>query len=246
MLPGSAASESKINLHISQHLEDINVTSYGGTPSMFSHASNMGNNDKETQKQVAVMMRQKDLLEKLQQEKELIRLQMLHNERVMQSRMSHLADEKMAIERKVNNACITIQKFFRMFFQRKAYLKMKAENEKDPKEKLQEMLAQMQSAVQERKIRSLGIDESASRIQRAARAMIARIRFRNSLYKLIIFRNIVETKMHKEKMAMLFGFEQLIINTEEQQEQELAEEERTKFIDDEVGEAAIEEDEMKS
>lgn len=63
---------------------------------------------------------------------------------------------------------------------------------------------------------SIGIDESAKRIQRAARKMIARIRFRNSLYKLIIFRNIVETKVHKEKMSLLFGFEQLIINTEEQ------------------------------
>lgn len=47
--------------------------------------------------------------------------------------------------------------------------------------------------------------------------MIARIRFRHCLYKLILFRNIVEAKMHKEKMSMLYGFEQLIINTEEQQ-----------------------------
>ena len=84
--------------------------------------------------------------------------------------------------------------------------------------------------------------------------MIARIRFRNCLYKLIIFRNIVETKVHKEKMAMLYGFEQLIINTEEQQELELAEQEQleqTKFIEDLqkkgdcVGEE-IEEDAVKS
>lgn len=62
------------------------------------------------------MMRQKDLLDKLQQEKELIRLQMQYNERVMESRMAHLAEERQAIERKVDNACITIQKNFRMFF----------------------------------------------------------------------------------------------------------------------------------
>lgn len=31
--------------------------------------------------------------------------------------------------------------------------------------------------------------------------MINRIRFRTALYKLIIFRNIIENKMHKEKMA---------------------------------------------
>lgn len=141
---------------------------------------------------------------------------MQQNERVMESRMAHLAEERTAIEIKVNNACIIIQKNFRMFFQRKAYLKMRAEHYQDPKEKLNMMLQDMQQAVQERKLMSLGIDESAKRIQRAARKMIARSRFRECLYKLIVFRNLVETKVHKEKMAMLYGFEQLIINTEEQ------------------------------
>jgi hypothetical protein len=92
---------------------------------------------------------------------------------------------------------------------------MKEEAEKDSKEKLMAALADMESAINHRKTVSLGIDESAERIQRAARKMIARIRFRNALYKLIIFRNIIENKIHKEKMAMLFAFEQLIINTEE-------------------------------
>ena len=81
-------------------------------------------------------------------------------------------------------------------------------------------LADMEHAVNERKVQMLGIDESAERIQRAARRMISRIRFRTALYKLIIFRNIIENKMHKEKMAQLFAFEQLIINTEEAQEEE--------------------------
>lgn len=61
--------------------------------------------------------------------------------------MAHLAEERSAIEKKVNNACITIQKNFRMFFQRKAYLRMKAERDQDPKEKLNMMLADMQHAV---------------------------------------------------------------------------------------------------
>jgi hypothetical protein len=82
------------------------------------------------------------------------------------------------------------------------------------------VLADMETAITQHKARSIGIDESAERIQRAARKMIARIRFRTALYKLIIFRNIIENKMHKEKMAKLFAFEQLIINTEEAQEQE--------------------------
>ena len=45
--------------------------------------------------------------------------------------------------------------------------------------------------------------------------MIARNKFRMALYKLILLKNIVETKVHKEKMQMLFAFEQLIINTED-------------------------------
>lgn len=67
------------------------------------------------------------------------------------------------------------------------------------------------------------VDEAALRIQRMARVFLARKSFRKNLYKLIIFRNIIENKVHKEKMAMLFGFEQLIINTEEMQELEFLE-----------------------
>lgn len=52
-------------------------------------------------------------------------------------------------------------------------------------------------------------------IQRQARVMLARNNFRVALYKLILLKNIVETKMHKERMQMLYAFEQLIINTED-------------------------------
>jgi len=31
----------------------------------------------------------------------------------------------------------------------------------------------------------------------------------------MLFKNIIENKVHKEKMSLLFCFEQLIINTEE-------------------------------
>jgi hypothetical protein len=37
--------------------------------------------------------------------------------------------------------------------------------------------------------------------------MIARNNFRVALYKLILLKNIVETKMHKERMQMLYAFE---------------------------------------
>jgi hypothetical protein len=65
----------------------------------------------------------------------------------------------------------------------------------------------MESAVNHRKIQSIGIDESAIRIQRAARKMINRINFKNCLYRLILLKNIIETKVYKEKMAVLFAFE---------------------------------------
>lgn len=44
------------------------------------------------------------------------------------------------------------------------------------------------------------LDSCATKIQRAARKMIARKNFRISLYKLMLFKNIVENKVHKEKM----------------------------------------------
>lgn len=45
--------------------------------------------------------------------------------------------------------------------------------------------------------------------------MIARLRFRHSLLKMIMLRNIIINKVHNEKMSLLFAFEQLIINTED-------------------------------
>ena len=45
--------------------------------------------------------------------------------------------------------------------------------------------------------------------------MISRNNFRVALYKLILLKNIVETKVHKERMQVLYAFEQLIINTED-------------------------------
>ena len=59
-------------------------------------------------------MRQKDLLAKLNGERDAIRKQLQQNERVMQSRMDHLAKEKDIIENKVQNAAIKIQKTVKM------------------------------------------------------------------------------------------------------------------------------------
>ena len=95
-----------------------------------------------------------------------------------------------------------------------------AKQESNSKQKLADALKDMEQTVTRQKLRSIGIDESAERIQRAARKMIARKNFKKALYKLIIFRNILENKIHKEKMEILFAFEQLIINTEEQTKNE--------------------------
>lgn len=84
-------------------------------------------------------------------------------------------------------------------------------------------------------------EKAAVVIQRQARVMIARNNFRVALYKLILLKNIVETKMHKERMQMLYAFEQLIINTEgldssdEDAEEENKERSKTSFIDAETG-----------
>lgn len=72
-MTGHGPAESKLHVDVSQNLEEVHTTSYAGTPSMFSHASNPTGKDRDPKQQMNQMMRQKDLLEKLQQEKDLIR-----------------------------------------------------------------------------------------------------------------------------------------------------------------------------
>ena len=52
-------------------------------------------------------------------------------------------------------------------------------------------------------------------IQRQSRVFLNCRRFRQSLYRLILLKNIVETKVHKENLQLLFAFEQFIMNTED-------------------------------
>lgn len=63
------------------------------------------------------------------------------------------------------------------------------------------------------------IEKNVVRIQRAVRKMLSRKHFRISLYKLMLVKNIIENKVHKEKMQMLYAFEQMIINTEDEEDQ---------------------------
>ena len=65
--------------------------------------------------------------------------------------------------------------------------------------------------------------------------MLARNNFRVALYKLILLKNIVDTKIHKERIQMLYAFEQLIINTEDLDEEgDYGREEDTQFIEGKV------------
>lgn len=84
---------------------------------------------------------------------------------------------------------------------------MKESNNADSKLKLHDLLHEMEHEVAKRKFKSISVDAAAEIIQRSARKMINRIRFRNCLYRLILFQNIIENKVYKEKMAMLYAFE---------------------------------------
>ena len=59
------------------------------------------------------------------------------------------------------------------------------------------------------------INQNVIIIQRSARRMLARLKFRKCLYKLIFLKNIIDKKLHKEKIQTVYAFEQFIINTEE-------------------------------
>ena len=58
------------------------------------------------------------------------------------------------------------------------------------------------------------MDESVEKIQRTARVMINRLRFKKCLYRMILLRNLIEIKLHKEKMTKLFAFESFVYNLE--------------------------------
>jgi hypothetical protein len=44
--------------------------------------------------------------------------------------------------------------------------------------------------------------------------MVNRVRFRRCLYRLLILRNILESKVYKENLVMMYAYEQLIMNAE--------------------------------
>jgi hypothetical protein len=88
------------------------------------------------------------------------------------------------------------------------FKRMLEEERIDEKEKLNNALKDMEDNI---KNVFMNVDDQIERsvisIQRAVRKMILRKRFRISLYKLMLVRNIIENKMHKERMSMLYAFE---------------------------------------
>eukprot|EP00347_Sterkiella_histriomuscorum_P006696 403351785 len=188
-----------------------NLTDTASSRSSFTALSiTNGLQNPQIEKQMKEVNKQKELLLKLQREKEELENQMKTNERAIQNRMQKLHQERMQMEQHITKASIVMQRYARGFITRLRYKKMQEEQIKAEKEKLNNVDDQ--------------IDSAASTIQRAARKMIARKNFRINLYKLMLFKNIVENKVHKEKMQMLYAFEQMIINTEDENDEEYYEE----------------------
>ena len=78
--------------------------------------------------------------------------------------------------------------------------------ESKPKE--QEPIKASKKAVDpDREITYDDIYNAIVKIQRQARVYLNCRMFRTSLYKLVLLKNIIETKVHKEKMMMLYAFE---------------------------------------
>ncbi|CDW86827.1 UNKNOWN [Stylonychia lemnae] len=177
------------------------------------------------EKQMKEVNKQKELLQKLQREKDELEKQMQNNEKAIQNRMQKLHQERRLMEEKIIKASIVIQRFARGFIARLRFKNLQDNQIIEQKAKLANVLDELKVQIntcfnQVSDQVNDQIDASATMIQRAARKMIARKNFRISLYKLMLFKNIVENKVHKEKMQMLYAFEQLIINTEDENDEE--------------------------
>ena len=70
----------------------------------------------------------------------------------------------------------------------------------------------MENAVAKQR-RKLDVDEAVEKIQSSFRAFNSRRHFKRSLYKLMIFKNIVDTKVHKIEMGVYRAFEILYFNS---------------------------------
>ena len=163
---------------------------------------------------------------KLQRDKEEVEKQMRENEKIMTARMMKLQEERQLMELRLSNAATTIQKMARGMIARVGFKRMLEEQRLTEKQKLSNMLNDLKSQIKtcfnviEEKPFDGSVESYAIRIQRAVRKMLARKRFRLSLYKLMLIKNIIENKVHKEKMQMLYAFEQMIINTEDENDQD--------------------------
>ena len=55
-------------------------------------------------------------------------------------------------------------------------------------------------------------EDSVVKIQNQYRVYLSRRKFKRSLYKLMIFKNIIDTRIHKEDMKLYRAFEVLFFN----------------------------------
>ena len=91
---------------------------------------------------------------------------------------------------------------------------------------LARVLSQMEHAVKSVKTHSSKLSEeqeSATKLQRAFKKILNRIRFQKAFYKLVLFRHLVESKMHKETLILYKAFEKLAKNPKQETQNSMAE-----------------------
>lgn len=125
--------------------------------------------------------------------------------------VNYFVNKKIEMEEKTYRSASKIQAYVKMRRQKKIYAQMLIKRDNEQKLQLQRALQAMESAVTKHKD-SRNIDDMVIKLQRAFRICMNRDRFRRNFYKLVLFRNIVEVRMHREEMVMYKAFEKLVRN----------------------------------
>ena len=87
--------------------------------------------------------KQRELLNKLQEEKQRTEMELRQNEAVMQTKISSLAEERLNVERLILKATVTIQRFARGFITRLKVKKVQELQMRFERARLDDALAQM-------------------------------------------------------------------------------------------------------
>ena len=92
-----------------------------------------------------------------------------------------------------------------MKVQRKQYKSQVVRSSFEAKFNLKNALAAMEQAVYKQKEKYIA-EESCVKIQRLIRTYLNKRRFKRSLFKLLILKNIVDSKLHRDNMRVYRAF----------------------------------------